>query len=65
MTIDGLKHTNEITSLNTNNHNSHRLLNDQIFNQKFQSENSLKILTSCILVTDLLFSLAGIPLATS
>ena len=65
MTIDGLKRTNEITSLNSNNHNSNRLLKDQIFQQKFQSENILKILTSCILVTDLLFSLVGIPLATS
>ena len=65
MTIDGLKRTNEIMSLNSNNHNSNRLLKDQIFQQKFQSENILKILTSCILVTDLLFSLVGIPLATS
>ena len=57
MTIDGLKRTNEIMSLNSNNHNSNRLLMDQIFQQKFQSENILKIFTSCILVTDLLFSL--------
>ena len=53
VTIDGLKCINEITSLNSNNHNSHRLLKDQIFQQKFQPENILKIFTSCILVTDL------------